>query len=36
MKKVEHTVKSFYRFQLRMSVGKAGYERWLQENFGEK
>lgn len=36
MKKVEHTVNSFYRFQLRMSVGKAGYERWLQENFGEK
>lgn len=28
MKKVEHTVHFFYRFELREPVGKAGYERW--------
>ena len=28
LKKVEHTMKSFYRFQLRVPVGEAGYEKW--------
>ena len=28
LKKVEHTMKSFYRFELRLPVGEAGYERW--------
>lgn len=31
LKKVEHTMKSFYRFQLRMPVGEAGYEKWAQK-----
>ena len=30
LKKVEHTQKSFYRFQLRVPVGEAGYSRWAQ------
>lgn len=30
LKKVEHEVKQYYRFQLRMSVGEAGYDRWAQ------
>ena len=28
--KVEHTVKEYYRFQLRSIVGEAGYEKWAQ------
>lgn len=28
LKKVEHTVKNFYRFQLRNIIGEQGYERW--------
>ena len=31
LKKVEHTMKSFYRFQLRVPVGEAGYEKWAQK-----
>ena len=31
LKKVEHTVKSFYRFELRLHVGEAGYEKWAQK-----
>ena len=31
LKKVEHTVKSFYRFELRQPVGEAGYEKWAQK-----
>ena len=30
LKKVEHEVKQYYRFQLRMPVGEAGYDRWAQ------
>ena len=30
LKKVEHTRSSFYRFELRVPVGEAGYERWVQ------
>ena len=30
LKKVEHTKKSFYRFELRQKVGKEGFERWMQ------
>ena len=30
MTKVEHTVKSFYRFQLRQTVGEEGYAKWAQ------
>ena len=30
LKKVEHTMKSFYRFELRQKVGKEGFERWMQ------
>lgn len=30
LKKVEHTVMSFYRFELRVPVGDAGYKRWSQ------
>lgn len=28
LQKVEHTVKEYYRFQLRQTVGEAGYEKW--------
>lgn len=31
LKKVEHTMKSFYRFQLRVPVGEAGYDKWAQK-----
>lgn len=31
LKKVEHEVKKYYQFQLRMSVGEAGYEKWAQK-----
>ena len=31
LKKVEHTKKSFYRFELRVPVGEAGYEKWAQK-----
>ena len=30
LKKVEHEMKNFYRFQLRMPVGDAGYQKWAQ------
>ena len=30
---VEHTVKSFYHFQLRVGIGDAGYDKWLVKNF---
>ena len=28
LRSVEHTKKCFYRFQLRVPVGEAGYEKW--------
>lgn len=28
--KVEHQMKHFYQFQLRVPVGEAGYDRWAQ------
>ena len=28
--KVEHMVKEYYRFQLRSTIGEAGYEKWAQ------
>lgn len=28
MKKVDHQVKRFYRFEMKRSVGRAGYEKW--------
>ena len=28
MRKVEHQVKSYYRFELKTQVGKAGYDYW--------
>ena len=28
--KVEHQAKHYYRFQMRASVGEAGYDRWAQ------
>ena len=31
LKQVEHTMKSFYRFQLRVPVGEAGYDKWAQK-----
>lgn len=31
LKKVEHEVKKYYQFQLRMPVGDAGYEKWAQK-----
>ena len=31
MTKVEHTVKSFYRFQLTYRLGKEGYDKWAQK-----
>ena len=30
LKKVEHEVKKYYQFLLRVPVGEAGYERWAQ------
>ncbi len=30
LKMVEHRKKEYYRFQLRMHVGEAGYEKWAQ------
>lgn len=29
--KVEHTIKNYYRFKLRVPVGEAGYEKWAQK-----
>ena len=31
MQKLEHTVKEYYRFQLRQNVGDAGYGKWAQK-----
>lgn len=31
LKKVEHTMKSFYRFMLRIPVGAAGYDKWAKK-----
>ena len=31
LKKIEHTVKNFYRFQLKSTIGEAGYDRWAQK-----
>lgn len=31
LKKVEHVIKSFYRFQMRLHIGEAGYEKWAQK-----
>ncbi len=28
LKKVDHQKKTFYRFQMRMPLGEAGYEKW--------
>ena len=30
LKKVEHMSKHYYRFQLRLPIGEAGYSRWAQ------
>lgn len=30
LKKVEHTERQYYRFQLRQSVGEEGYAKWAQ------
>lgn len=30
LKKVEHEVKRYYKFQMRTVVGEAGYDRWAQ------
>ena len=30
LRKIEHTMKHFYRFQTRAQIGYAGYERWAQ------
>lgn len=32
---LEHSVKSFYHFQMRYHVGDAGYDKWLKRNFPE-
>ena len=31
LQKNEHTVKQFYRFQLRNQVGRAGYDKWAEK-----
>ena len=31
MNKLEHRKKEFYRFEMKMQVGKAGYEKWEQK-----
>ena len=31
LNKLEHTVKQYYHFQLRTTVGEEGYERWAQQ-----
>ena len=31
LQKLEHTVKEYYRFQLRQIVGKEGYDKWAQK-----
>ena len=31
LKKVEHEVKHYYKFQMSRAVGAAGYERWVQK-----
>ena len=31
LRKLEHTVKRFYRFQTRTLIGEAGYEKWAQK-----
>ena len=31
LKKVEHTMRNFYRFELKLPVGEAGYEKWAQK-----
>jgi len=28
LKKLEHTVKEFYKFQLKSTIGEAGYDKW--------
>jgi len=28
LKKLEHTVKEFYKFQLNSTIGEAGYDKW--------
>ena len=33
LQKNEHTVKQFYRFQLRNQVGRAGYDKWAEKQF---
>lgn len=35
MKKVEHEVKRYYRFQMKSVVGEAGYDRWAQTILGK-
>ena len=30
LRKVAHTVKTYYRFEMNASIGDAGYERWSQ------
>ena len=31
LKKLEHEVKHYYRFQMRVPVGEAGYQKWAQK-----
>lgn len=31
LKKVEHEVKKFYRFEMKLPVGEAGYNRWVKK-----
>lgn len=31
LKKVEHEQKEFYRFELKLPVGEAGYEKWAEK-----
>ena len=30
MKKVEHEVKKYYRFELKQTIGEEGYDKWVQ------
>ena len=31
LKKTEHKVKEYYRFEMKLPVGEAGYDRWAQK-----
>ena len=32
--KVEHEVKKYYVFRLKRKIGRAGYQKWVKDNFG--